>query len=132
MKKKLLSVLLIDDDEEDNYFHQIIIGEMNITAYIKVTLSGFEALDFLKNEKNLKPDLLLLDINMPKMNGWEFLEQHDKLKKEQKAKLIVVMQSKIKGCEDDEQAALFSRNIDFICKPLTEKSLLEILEGHFS
>jgi len=68
--EKLNCVLLIDDNPADNRYHQIIIEEMNITNSICSVENGFEALDFLNNENNVLPELIFLDINMPKMNGW--------------------------------------------------------------
>src|SRR5690349_10546394 len=90
MKKKLNCVMLIDDNEDDNFFHKIVLKETGIAEYIKVAESGFEALDFLKQENKI-PELIFLDINMPKMNGWEFLEEYRKLNDEQKARVIIIM-----------------------------------------
>lgn len=130
MKKKLGCILLIDDDAEDNYFHQVVIDEMNITEHVEVALDGLEALRFLKKENQTPPELIFLDINMPKMNGWEFLKEHNKLSENQKAKVIVVMLSS-SNPEDKKRAAEFPETIDFNYKPLTEKSVMKILEDYF-
>ena len=123
--------MLIDDDTDDNFFHKMVIDEMNITKNVEVTLSSFEALDFLKKEKQTQPELIFLDINMPKMNGWEFLEEHSKLSEEQKAKVIIIMLSSPKDSDDIKRAAGFPETIDFNYKPLTEKSMIKILEQYF-
>ena len=130
MKKKLGCILLIDDDAEDNYFHQVVIDEMNITEHVEVALDGLEALRFLKKENQTPPELIFLDINMPKMNGWEFLKEHNKLSENQKAKVIVVMLSS-SNPEDKKRATEFPETIDFNYKPLTEKSVTKILEDYF-
>ena len=75
MRKKLECILLIDDDDEDNFYHKIVIERMNITKRIEVAYNGLEALEFLQKESQIIPELIFLDINMPKMNGWEFLEK---------------------------------------------------------
>jgi CheY-like chemotaxis protein len=131
MKNKLQCILLIDDDEDDNYFHKMVIDEMNCAADIATVSSGFEALDFLKEENQKPPELLFLDINMPKMNGWEFLVEHSKLKESQKAKVIIVMLSSTKDHHDEKRAAAFHERIDFDYKPLTEEAMLQIMKKHF-
>ena len=91
MKKKLNCILLVDDDHEDSYFHRIVIDEMEITHSVQVAENGLEALAFLKKEGQVIPELIFLDINMPKMNGWEFLEQYKHLDKKQKVKITIMM-----------------------------------------
>ena len=78
MKQKLNCILVIDDDEPTNFFTRMIIEESNCTTHVKVVESAQEALDYLsksrtpgRNEAQYpSPDLILLDINMPAMNGW--------------------------------------------------------------
>ncbi len=69
MRKKLNCILLVDDDPDDNYYHQIIINEMSVVNQIDTVGNGIEALEYLKKENQIPPDLIFLDINMPKMNG---------------------------------------------------------------
>ena len=131
MKTKLNCILLIDDDEDDNYFHKMVIDEMNITEHVEVAFNGLEALDFLKNDNNPTPDLVFLDVNMPKMNGWEFLEEHKKLDEEHKAKIIVVMLTTSTNPEDKKRAEEYGEVTDFNSKPLTKEMLIVILERYF-
>jgi len=123
--------MLIDDDDDDNYFHQIVINDMNITEHIEVALNGEEALDFLKKENQTHPDIIFLDINMPKMNGWEFMEVYKELRPDQKAKVVVMMLTTSENPEDKKRAALYPQIIGFNSKPLTKELLVEILEKHF-
>jgi len=131
MKKKLNCILLVDDDAEDNYFHQIVINEMNITEHIEVALNGVEALNFLKKENQTHPDIIFLDINMPKMDGWEFMEAYKELRANQKAKVVVVMLTTSTNPSDKERAGQFPDIIGFNSKPLTEEILNRILERNF-
>jgi len=131
MKKKLNCILLVDDDAEDNYFHQIVINEMNTTERVEVALDGMEALNFLKKENQTYPDIIFLDINMPKMNGWEFMEAYKELRADQKAKAVVVMLTTSENPEDKKKAGQFSEIIGFNSKPLTEEMLNGILERNF-
>ena len=80
MKPKLNCVLLIDDDEATNFFTSFIIEETDCAQHIKIVEGGQAALDYLQTSTEQGcdsfsypcPDLILLDINMPGMNGWEF------------------------------------------------------------
>src|SRR6266699_6375386 len=91
MKRKLDCILLVDDSREDNRFHQIIINEMDIVNRIDIVLNGLEALAYLTKEGQIPPELIFLDINMPKMNGWEFLEQYKHLDMKQKARVVIMI-----------------------------------------
>jgi CheY-like chemotaxis protein len=131
MNTKLKCILLVDDDDDDNYFHKIVIDEMNIADHVEVVFNGIEALEYLKAENQPIPDLVFLDINMPKMNGWEFLEAHKLLKESQKAKLIVVMLTTSSNPEDKKRAEAYGDVTDFNSKPLTKEMLTIILERYF-
>lgn len=132
MKNKLNCILLIDDNTADNRYHQIIIEEMNICNNIQIVQNGLEALDYLKNENHMSPELIFLDINMPKMNGWEFLKAYENLDAKQKAKITIVMLTTSGNPEDKKRAEAISEISGFIVKPLTEEDINEILELHFS
>jgi CheY-like chemotaxis protein len=131
MKKKLNCIMLIDDDDDDNFFHQIVINEMNVTEHIEIALNGEEALLFLKKENRIHPDIIFLDINMPKMNGWEFMDSYKELRPDQKAKVVVMMLTTSENPEDKKRAALYSEITGFNSKPLTKEMLVAILEKHF-
>jgi len=131
MTKKLNCILLIDDDSEDNYFHKIVINEMNITERIEVALDGVAALNFLKKENQTSPDIIFLDINMPKMNGWEFMAAYKELRADQKAKVVVVMLTTSENPEDKKRAGQFPDIIGFNSKPLTAEMVNGILERNF-
>jgi CheY-like chemotaxis protein len=131
MKKKLNCILLIDDDAEDNHFHQMVINEMNITEHVEIALNGVEALNFLKKENQTHPDIIFLDINMPKMNGWEFMEAYKELRADQKAKIVVVMLTTSENPKDKKRAEEFSDIFGFNSKPLTEEMINGILERNF-
>ena len=72
MKKK--SILLIEDDELDIISFQRTISKFNIEYELHTAYNGKDALEILTGTNAIKPDLILLDLNMPKMNGFEFLE----------------------------------------------------------
>jgi CheY-like chemotaxis protein len=131
MRKKLNTILLVDDDEDDNYFHKIIINKMNMVNQIDIANNGIEAIAYLENENINPPDLIFLDLNMPKMNGWEFLEQYKNLGIAQKAKVLIVILTTSANPDDVKRAKEIEDVTGFNTKPLSKEYLMEILEQHF-
>jgi len=140
MKQKLNSVLLIDDDEPTNYFNSLIIEETGCTDHIKVVQSGQKALEYLTTcdhsseqcEGFPRPDLIFLDINMPAMNGWEFLEKYRQLKEEQKGRTIFVMLTTSLFSEDALKATRIPEISGFETKPLTAEVIHRICKKYFT
>lgn len=130
MKKKFKSILLIDDNAADNRYNQIILEEMDIVDEIKIAENGVEAIKMLENNDQDQPELILLDINMPKMNGWEFLETYKKLHADQDNKKIVVVLTTSMNPEDKKKADEISGVSEFNIKPLTPQMLEKILEKY--
>lgn len=134
MKNKLKSILLIDDNEATNFFHQIIIDELDCTEQCIIKENGKEALNFLTQKENgeyPRPELILLDINMPILNGWEFIDAYNKLDIDQKGKIVVVMLTTSLNI-DDKKKAEGTRDISsFMHKPLDAEGFLSLLKTHF-
>jgi CheY-like chemotaxis protein len=130
MIKKLDCILLIDDNDADNEFHQIIINRMGITDNIQVAEDGVEAITYLTSENNVMPELIFLDINMPRMNGWEFLEEYKKLGLKKKQIIILMLTTSVNP-EDRERAQRIEEVTGFRVKPLTQAMFKEILESYF-
>jgi CheY-like chemotaxis protein len=123
---KVDKVLLVDDDSISNFINRSIIEEI-LTPDIEVAENGLEALEILKaciSHDNC-PHLIFLDINMPVMNGFEFLEALDKLRTKPDLKVIVLTSSR--AIRDLNQASAYSI-LGYICKPLTVNKLAPFLE----
>jgi len=139
MTQKLNCILVIDDDEPTNFFTRIILEEADCCNHIKTVQSGQEALDYLaQSEKtgadpNLypSPDLIFLDINMPAMNGWEFLDEYRKLSIAPQHKIIMVMLTTSLFPEDKAKAGRSPEISGFENKPLTLDKLEKILKTYF-
>ncbi|MGZ8537250.1 MAG: response regulator [Flavisolibacter sp.] len=139
MKAKLNCVLVIDDDEPTNYFNTMIVEQSGCTDKIKVAQSGQEALEYLATSVELAcqddifpcPDLIFLDINMPAMDGWEFLDQYRQMKRERRTQVIVVMLTTSLFQEDMQRAKGIPEITAFENKPLTPEKLDRILQRHF-
>ncbi|MDO6492064.1 MAG: response regulator [Cellulophaga sp.] len=130
----LKSILLIDDDEATNFLHKMVIKKLNCTNDVIVKTNGQEAIDYLKTEKDgvfPQPSLILLDINMPIMNGWEFLQEYKKLEENQMAETVIVMLTTSLNPDDKARALGFTQINDFKSKPLTPDGLRDILKSFF-
>lgn len=127
-------MLLVDDDSATNFINEIVIRETGLVRQIVKASTGMQALEFLKikiNSKHPQPEIILLDINMPAMDGWEFMEAYRVLEEEQKAKIIVVMLTTSLNPDDEERARNIKEINDFRNKPLTAEIFIELVEKFF-
>ncbi len=95
-RKKIPRILLVDDDESVIFFHKLLIQKLEITDELIIKPNGKAAIDYLKKQDTvaLMPSLILLDIDMPIMNGYKFLEEYIKLPHLlQVSKIIIVSTS---------------------------------------
>ena len=136
--KKLNSILLVDDNPAENYYNKFIINELCFCNHIIVVGNGLKALEYLQKswQQNQtgsfpRPELIFLDINMPCMNGFEFLEEYKKLDQEFKSKIIIVML--VNSFDPDDRAkALQTKEVkEFFYKPLTHELIHQLLTKHF-
>lgn len=134
MKEKLNCILLIDDNGSTNFMHQITVKKASCAENCVAVQSGQEALDYLKstvNGSHPQPDLIFLDINMPSMNGWEFLEHYKNLNKDEQGKIVVMMLTTSKNPDDIEKAKNIGHVTGFMNKPLTVDVLQKVVQDNF-
>jgi CheY-like chemotaxis protein len=121
--------MLIDEDEIDNIINQKIIESNNFSEKVQVFQTGSEALDFLRNNSKIAenlPDLIFLDINMPIMDGFQFLEEFEKLDSEILDKSKIIMLSSSISPRDIDRAASNRYVKKYLNKPLNSRYLQAI------
>ena len=136
IEKKLDCILLVDDDFATNFINKKILQKANVTNHIQVTLNGKEAIDYICKQGKFEsdtnefpqPELILLDINMPVMDGWEFIEAFQKLSLENKENIAIVMLSSSFNPADKTRAESIDEISAFKQKPMSREALLKIIK----
>ncbi|MEP2669526.1 MAG: response regulator [Cyclobacteriaceae bacterium] len=131
-KIKPLVISIVDDDEIYQFTIKKTLDLLKLTKKILMFSDGEEAIDFL--HKNIEdnqtlPDIIFLDINMPVMDGFEFMEEFIKLKPRTDKKIIVYMVSSSVDPADLERAEKISEISDYIIKPIEVEQVLSIVES---
>lgn len=116
-----VKVLLVEDDEITNFLSEAILSALGITSVI-ATLNGMEGLIYLAKDC---PDLILLDIAMPVMDGFEFLEEKQKTGACPKSKVALLTSSIRKT--DQSKASAFPEVVAYLEKPLSTKKMQKLL-----
>lgn len=124
-----LHILIIDDDEINNFIAAKLIDKIPPKAVVSTRLNGQEGIDFIKSfieNEDKMPDIIFLDINMPVMNGWEFLEEFDTIKDKFSKKIVINMLSSSVYNDDISKSQTYSTVNKFISKPLTIEKIKDL------
>ena len=122
-------VMVIDDNEADQFLNKLTLQRINPDVEIMVASDGVEALELLEACDDL-PDVILLDINMPRMNGHEFLAEYNKNNDKDVPPVIVMLTSSAQE-KDKHQAMEHNCVKDYLLKPMSEE-LAKRLEDYLS
>jgi CheY-like chemotaxis protein len=123
------TILLVDDNETDNLITKRVIELSGRAGKIMVRNSGRSALDFLlENLTNAEalPDIIFLDINMPMVDGFSFLNEMDQFSPLLPKDINIVILSSSDSSNDIERALMHPRVLRFITKPLASRELTEV------
>ncbi len=121
---KMKLILLVEDDRVDVMTIKRALKEIKVTNPLYVAANGEEALEFLRDEKHEKPIIILLDLNMPRMNGIEFLKIIKKNGLFKKIPVIVLTTSK----EEEDKIESFNLGVaGYMIKPVDYVKFVEVV-----
>jgi CheY-like chemotaxis protein len=131
---KPISILLVDDDEINNFISIKLIKKAVDNTAISACLNGRFAIEELveiqKHDPSLLPDFILLDINMPIMNGWEFLDEYKRLNIDPQGKSKIYIISSSVFSNDINKARSYPLVKNFISKPLSVDKIKEMFAAN--
>lgn len=128
--RKIELLALVDDDDTFVFITKRIIEKTNHVKEIKVFGNGLDALNYLKENLNSEyrlPDIIFLDLSMPIMDGWQFLDEFTSLESQKTSKIIIYVCSSSISPHDIMKAKKMSAVSDFIIKPVTKDKFTEII-----
>ena len=120
------TVMLVDDNEIDNIINEKIIEANDFAEKILVFQTGQEGLDYLKENQDSPdalPEIIFLDINMPIMDGFQFLDEFEKYKEGVLKKCRIIMLSSSISPKDIDRAASSKYVKKYLNKPLNARYL---------
>ncbi|PJJ60859.1 response regulator [Hymenobacter chitinivorans] len=130
---KLPCVLLVDDDDTTNYLNQLLFNRLGVAETLLVALNGQDALNQLQVCDTPQgppfPSLILLDMKMPVMDGFEFLEAYVQLPAAQRESVLIMLTTSL-----NPQDVVRMQDLPitgFLTKPLTKDKIYEVLHTHF-
>ena len=123
------NLVVIDDNPTDHYIMKRLLHKNNHQGQVTFTFDGSLILDYLEENKYYAsriPDIIFLDLNMPKLTGWEFLDKLQKLVNTSRKKIKVHIISSSIRSSDIFQSKKYSCVDSYLTKPLTSDTLKKI------
>ncbi|MDO7876931.1 response regulator [Hymenobacter sp. ASUV-10] len=133
--QKLSSVLLVDDDPTTNYLNRKLLERLAVTDVIEVAQDGQQALSLLLDRCRqaapvATPALLLLDVKMPVMDGFEFLAAYEQLPLDCQQRVVIVVLTTSLHPQDVQRMEQLPI-AGFLSKPLTQEKISQVIQEHF-
>jgi two-component system, chemotaxis family, chemotaxis protein CheY len=127
---KFKDVFVVDDDKVYHFILKKLFSKNNLNINPSFFINGLEAIEVIKGKidsgKDL-PDLILLDINMPIMDGWQFLDEFRKTKTAKDDKTTIYLVSSSDNISDINKAKEYQDQVqDYFFKPMTAEDLFKI------
>ncbi|WP_157273908.1 response regulator [Pedobacter sp. BAL39] len=128
--EKVIQILLIEDDLINRFIFRKIAAQINIPTHIVECYNGQSAMDYLNSCKDVQekiPDILFVDLNMPLMNGWEFIAELPKLGIS-KPILQYILTSSISPDDMDRYDSIIPKLEEYLVKPISKQKLASIID----
>ena len=129
LEKPIRQVVLIDDDNSDNFLHARVLENSGLVEDVYTFEHAEDALAFLRSDIS-QIDMIFVDINMPRMDGYAFLDAFDELQKAQTIMPTIVILSTSIGPVDVLKASQFQESIHTELKPLNQEKLNRLIAKH--
>jgi len=126
---KNLKFIMVDDDEFNNLIYSMVIEDALGNVDTQSFTEPEEGLAYVQNVQD--PTILFLDINMPTLTGWEFLEQYEKFSEEVKSQIKIFILSSSVDFRDKDRAAANKYVRGFLSKPLESETVISIVNEEF-
>lgn len=126
----VFNICVVDDDDIYQFTTTKTLESLDIEKSIDVFSDGEEALDFILNninEVDKLPDVILLDINMPIMDGFQFMDEYDKIKSKLAKNITIFMVSSSVDPVDMDRAKNINAISDYLLKPIKSDDLKELV-----
>ena len=128
----LKKLTLVDDDDVFVFLTKRMLEKYKLVDLIKIFDNGYDALVYInENLNNIEalPDIILLDLSMPIMDGWQFLQEYVKINPKIGKKITIYICSSSISPDDVTRAKTINEVSDFIIKPVTKEKLMEMLKN---
>ena len=126
-------VFLIDDDNIYQYTARVILESTGLAKQIQSFYNGNDAINYFADPKNFDsetlPDVIFLDINMPIMDGWEFLEEYKQFQGKLPKPIAIYMVSSSVNSSDMQKSRSYNAVSDYLVKPVSRSKYQELMES---
>jgi CheY-like chemotaxis protein len=135
MTDALNHIVLIEDNETTSFLNNRLLSRLGVARQVSSFSKADEALDFLwgaqAGDKQAVPDLVFVDLKMPGMSGFDFLERYSQLPAEAQARTVVAVLTTSMHGADTARVAQYP-NVEYLTKPLTEEKMQRLLTKRFA
>ena len=125
------TIVLLDDDTATNYIHETYLKRVNCVENVLSYTRGETALEYLQGLKTF-PELIFVDINMPTMDAWEFLDMYEKLDMSLKINTRVILLTTSIMASDKEKIDKYTQIDEVLFKPLNEPVIKQVMNKYFN